>query len=188
MTTNTQRMKKINAFIEALFSEHGSESLLKTWHMDKCPQKLATLCDEHPNVAMVFITGNCRRYRDIFDKNPRIWQGQLHHRRDHIVSDKTNTVHVFWREKGGTPFTYLGTIDNSSFVLKKRGNAAKGKPNTYSFSIIRDDERSGRVANKPLEGETTWDFHETAAASLGLKLLDHNTSWPQGIYNCDKID
>ena len=210
MTTTTQLMN-INELFTQFLNEHGSADMVQAWQQDEYQKKLAMLLSPEPanaeepanvaepanaeepanvaepaNDAMVFSTGGAG-YRDRFEEPRKIWEGQRKHRRDHIVSDTTRRVHVCRRERHGTPFTYLGTIDNSSFVLEEHGNAAEGIPNTYSFSII-PNAMSGTVLNTPLRYTNgKRDFHETAASALGLMLVGHKAV-PEGIYNCVKAD
>ena len=141
------------------------------------------------NEGIVFITGTSD-YRDSLGTAEMTWQGQKKHKRDSIVTNGDGRIHVLYREKGAIAFTYKGTINNNRITLVERGDSTNSIPNTYSIQIIKnkisDVLLNDNIFTYQSGSRTKRDFHKTAARCIGLDLLDHNSSFPQGIYKCVK--
>jgi hypothetical protein len=141
------------------------------------------------NEGIVFITGTSD-YHDSLGTTEMTWQGQKKHKRDSIVTNGDGRIHVLYREKGAIAFTYKGTINNNRITLVERGDSTNSIPNTYSIQIIKnkisDVLLNDNIFTYQSGSRTKRDFHKTAARCIGLDLLDHNSSFPQGIYKCVK--
>jgi hypothetical protein len=145
------------------------------------------------NIGIIFCTAERRLigdhmydYRDLilenrFDRSEMyiIWKGQRKGREDHIVTSGDVEVHLFAREYGEGPFSYLGVLVHESMVLEHLGNHALGDPFAYRFQILTDGPTLLLPCNTVCERDAALDevrhgvasYQRAAARHAGITMV-----------------
>jgi hypothetical protein len=97
------------------------------------------------------------QYDDHIEQDVLFWEGEKKHGSDHRISERRDTVHVFFRDRHHSPFTYQGRAVLLGHRLRGDG------PSQFTFQLI---DRKVSEASIVEEVRATYQLSETEKEAI----------------------